>query len=184
MNAVRSPIAEVLARSILPPTVFVASAGLLLLFFLMDYLIWVVIVIFCIGGTQGMIACFSAVAKSLLPKRYHRVAVVPCCGEVPVISLALMAPCMGIALWWVVERHADYSWVLQDIMRCCCWSPVSPEFTCCRRCCSVCLLMLMQRTIRLVSGPCFSSLPWQRRCSLPCTAALFCVLARSCLLLC
>ncbi len=27
MNAVRSPIAEVLARSILPPTVFVASAG-------------------------------------------------------------------------------------------------------------------------------------------------------------
>lgn len=40
----------------------------------------------------------------------------PLLGEVTILSLVVLALCVGFAIWWAVNRKESYSWVGQDIL--------------------------------------------------------------------
>ena len=88
---------------------------LILLYFFYDYLVYVVISLFCIAGTLGLYYCVLPLWQYIplntrLPK-------MPCCKQQPEIkSLVLLAACAAIAIVWAVQRHESYAWVIQDIL--------------------------------------------------------------------
>lgn len=112
--------------------VFVASAGLILLFFFVDYLIYVVIFIFCLGGTQGLQSCFVGLVEWLYPSSMclHYDVRLPLFGHVKLLELLMFVPAVTIAAVWASHRRADWAWVLQDIM-------------------GIALLLVMQHALRL-----------------------------------
>lgn len=98
---------------------FVLVCGfLVLLYFFYDYLVYVVIGLFCIAGSMGLYYCLVPLWHKMcpflgrLPKNK-----VPLFKSRPYYrDLALLVVCMGIAIFWGIQRHASYAWVLQDIL--------------------------------------------------------------------
>lgn len=106
-----------------------ASVTLILLFYLIEYLIYVLIAFFALAGALSV----SQIAYVLTRKSYpqHDVDVqVRCLGAVNALTCYYFAPASFVALWWAIARHASYAFVLQDAF-------------------GVALLMTMQRSIRL-----------------------------------
>ncbi|GAB2263855.1 hypothetical protein Droror1_Dr00025989 [Drosera rotundifolia] len=100
--------------------VFSASALLLLLFFFMEtWLIWILIVLFCIGGIEGMHFCISGVLLRSRSSSGRRTMKLPFFGEVSVLSLSVLLFCVAFGVFWAVNRRSDYSWVGQDVLGIC-----------------------------------------------------------------
>jgi len=110
--------------------VVVASVGLVVLFYFINKLIYVLIGVFVLGGTQGLLACSAALLSMLMPKTAEKTVGVPGLGRVQLLSVLLLPLCLLVCILWAVYRHREYAWIMQDVM-------------------SICLLMLLQRTIRL-----------------------------------
>lgn len=109
-----------------------ASAGLLLLFFFIDKLIYAVIVIFAVGGAHGVYACLVGLVKWWLPQHgcLQRTKSFPIFGEVQLLHLLLVPPSLLLSTIWVFARNLHWGWILQDIL-------------------SVALLLLIQQEVRL-----------------------------------
>ncbi|WAQ93952.1 SPP2B-like protein [Mya arenaria] len=98
---------------------FVLICGfLLLLYFFYKYLVFVVIVLFCLAGSMGMYYCLKPflhkvctwegkLPENRLPFFKHRQLYK---------DIILYLLCLGLAIFWGVMRHEPYAWVIQDIL--------------------------------------------------------------------
>ncbi|KAH1037856.1 hypothetical protein GYH30_056933 [Glycine max] len=97
--------------------VITASTFLVLLFFFMSsWFIWVLIILFCIGGIEGMHNCIVSLALRKRPKCGQKTQNLPMFGEVSIFSLVVLLFCVIFAVVWVATRHESFSWFGQDTL--------------------------------------------------------------------
>ncbi|KAK7295862.1 hypothetical protein RJT34_18775 [Clitoria ternatea] len=100
--------------------VIAASAFLVLLFFFMSsWFIWVLIVLFCIGGIEGMHNCIVSLSSRKWPNFGQKTVNLPLFGEISIFSLVVLLFCLAFAIFWAATRRESYSWVGQDILGIC-----------------------------------------------------------------
>ena len=109
--------------------IFVASAALLLLFYFVSDLIYVILLIFALGGFQSLTLLISMVLNTLSPQLSKRI-LLPLVGPVQTTTLISMAPALIIVIVWFIYRQTSWSWTLQDCM-------------------GISLLIMIQRVLRL-----------------------------------
>ncbi|KAG8375978.1 hypothetical protein BUALT_Bualt09G0015300 [Buddleja alternifolia] len=100
--------------------VIMASTFLVLLYFFMStWFIWVLIVLFCIGGVQGMHNCIVSLVLSKCRGCGQKTVNLPLLGEVSVFSVVVFILCLLFAIGWAATRKASYSWIGQDFIGIC-----------------------------------------------------------------
>ncbi|KAH7670517.1 Peptidase A22B signal peptide peptidase protein [Dioscorea alata] len=100
--------------------VIMASAFLMLLYFFMSsWFVWLLIVLFCIGGTEGMHVCLVTIMSRICKDCGRKTVSLPIMGEVSIISLVVLIFCAAFAIFWAANQHASYSWIGQDILGIC-----------------------------------------------------------------
>ncbi|KAI3459719.1 hypothetical protein Pfo_016382 [Paulownia fortunei] len=102
--------------------VFVITAStflLLLYFFMSSWFVWVLIVLFCIGGIEGMHNCIVSLVLSKCKGCEQKTVNLPLLGEVSILSLVVLIVCLVFAIVWAANRKASYSWIGQDILGIC-----------------------------------------------------------------
>nr|XP_029117616.1 signal peptide peptidase-like 2 [Elaeis guineensis] len=122
MNDREDPEKEVLEINAKGAIIFVvaASAFLLLLFYFMSsWFVWLLIVLFCIGGTEGMHVCLVTLISRLSKHCGQKTLYLPIFGEVLVISVVVLPFCAAFAILWAANQHASYAWICQDILGIC-----------------------------------------------------------------
>lgn len=91
---------------------------LVLLYFFYDYLVYVVIALFCLAGAMGLYYCLQPLWSRIIPLETrlppNRIPMFSSRPEVR--GLILLCLCLGVAVFWGVERHASYAWIIQDIL--------------------------------------------------------------------
>ncbi|KAK8938288.1 Signal peptide peptidase-like 2 [Platanthera guangdongensis] len=102
--------------------IFVISASvflMLLFFFMSSWFIWLLIVLFCIGGVEGMHVCLVTVLSRVLKDCSRMTTILPLVGDVLVLSIVILPLCTTFAIFWAANRHASYAWIGQDILGIC-----------------------------------------------------------------
>ncbi|CAL9776969.1 unnamed protein product [Musa acuminata subsp. burmannicoides] len=100
--------------------VIAASVFLLLLFYFMSsWFIWLLIVLFCIGGTEGMHVCSVTLISRFCKDCGQKTVNLPIIGEVLILSVVVLPFCAAFAILWAANQHASYSWIGQDILGIC-----------------------------------------------------------------
>ncbi|XP_062182469.1 signal peptide peptidase-like 2 isoform X5 [Phragmites australis] len=100
--------------------IIVASVFLLLLFYFMSSsFVWVLIVLFCIGGVEGMHVCLVTLLSRIFKDCGQKTVQLPFLGEVLILSVAIIPFCMAFAILWAVYRHASCAWIGQDVFGIC-----------------------------------------------------------------
>ncbi|KAG6479820.1 hypothetical protein ZIOFF_063294 [Zingiber officinale] len=100
--------------------VIVASVFLLLLFYFMSsWFVWLLIVLFCIGGIEGMHVCLGGLISRFCKCYGQKTVNLPIIGEVQALSIAVVPFCAAFAIFWAVKQHASYAWIGQDILGIC-----------------------------------------------------------------
>ncbi|KAK2459210.1 signal peptide peptidase [Trifolium repens] len=90
--------------------VITASTFLVLLFFFMSsWFIWILIVLFCIGGVE--------VRKC--PKFGQKTVSLPLFGENSIFSIAVLLFSVTFAVLWAATRRESFSWFGQDVLGIC-----------------------------------------------------------------
>eukprot|EP01018_Ginkgo_biloba_P014589 Gb_05713 [translate_table: standard] len=94
-----------------------SSVFLMLLYFFMSYwFVWILIILFCIGGIEGMHICSVTLLSRLFSRYAHKTVKVPILGEVSFLSLIVLPFCIAFAVMWAVNQHASYAWIGQDVL--------------------------------------------------------------------
>ncbi|CAN6192309.1 unnamed protein product [Urochloa humidicola] len=97
--------------------VVVASCFLIMLYKLMSYwFVELLVVIFCIGGVEGLQTCLVAVLSRWFKHAAESFVKVPFIGAVSHLTLAVCPFCIAFAVLWAVFRQAPYAWIGQDIL--------------------------------------------------------------------
>ncbi|BAT82937.1 Signal peptide peptidase-like 2 [Vigna angularis] len=100
--------------------VIAASTFLVLLFFFMSsWFVWVLIVLFCIGGIEGMHNCIVSLTVRKGRSCGQKTVSVPLFGETSIFSLVVLLFCVTFAVFWAATRQESYSWIGQDILGIC-----------------------------------------------------------------
>ncbi|CAM9907378.1 unnamed protein product [Lampetra planeri] len=114
--------AEEEALDVSPLMIFIFSVMccvmLLLLFFFYDYLVYVVIAVFCLASSMGLYCCLAPLVRQI-PLCTCRLPAIwrPFLGGRPQVRLLLLgASCMALAITWGVFRNHSWAWVLQDVL--------------------------------------------------------------------
>ncbi|KAK6914396.1 Peptidase A22B, signal peptide peptidase, partial [Dillenia turbinata] len=110
---------EMLDISVKGAVFFVISASvflLLLYFFMSSWFIWLLIILFCIGGIEGMHACIMTLVLRRCRNCAHKALNLPLLGEVSYLSLGLLLFCVAFAIVWAANQQASYSWIGQDVL--------------------------------------------------------------------
>ncbi|KAA8527324.1 hypothetical protein F0562_034579 [Nyssa sinensis] len=113
---------EVLDISAKHAVVFVITAStflVLLYLFMSSWFVWLLIVLFCIGGIEGMHACIVSLLSRKCKNCGQKTLNLPLLGEVSVLSLLVLLSCLAFAIFWAANRRASYSWVGQDVLGIC-----------------------------------------------------------------
>ncbi|CAA0838751.1 Signal peptide peptidase-like 2 [Striga hermonthica] len=97
--------------------VFVASCFLILIYKLMSYwFIELLVVIFCIGGVEGLQTCLVALLSRWFKKAGGSFIKLPVLGPISYLTLAVAPFCIAFAVIWAVERTNSFAWIGQDIL--------------------------------------------------------------------
>ncbi|KAL8490296.1 hypothetical protein ACS0TY_025992 [Phlomoides rotata] len=110
---------EILHITTKSAVIFVISASsflLLLYFFMSASFVWVLIVLFCIGGIEGMHTCITQLISSKCKDYGQKTVNLPLLGEMAVASLVVLIFCILFAVIWAATRMASFSWIGQDIL--------------------------------------------------------------------
>lgn len=100
--------------------VIAASAFLLLLFYFMSsWFVWLLVVLFCIGGIEGTHVCLVAVISRISRGCSRKTINLPLFGEVLVLSVVVLPLCTAFAVFWAANQHASYAWIGQDVLGIC-----------------------------------------------------------------
>uniref|UniRef100_A0A803LQG2 PA domain-containing protein n=1 Tax=Chenopodium quinoa TaxID=63459 RepID=A0A803LQG2_CHEQI len=97
--------------------VVVASCFLVILYKLMSsWLIELLVVLFCIGGAEGLQTCLVALLSRWFKLFAHSYVKVPFLGAVSYLTLAVSPFCITCAVLWGVYRDLQFAWIGQDIL--------------------------------------------------------------------
>ncbi|KAG8644273.1 signal peptide peptidase-like 5 isoform X2 [Manihot esculenta] len=100
--------------------VFTASTFLVLLYFFMSsWFVWLLIILFCLGGVQGMHNCIVTLIARRCRDCVEKKVNLPLLGETSIVSLVVCCCCLAFAIVWIVNRRTSYSWIGQDILGIC-----------------------------------------------------------------
>ncbi|XP_010023580.2 signal peptide peptidase-like 3 [Eucalyptus grandis] len=113
---------EVLDISVTGAVCFVITASIflvLLYFFMSSWVLWVLIVLFCIGGIEGMHSIILGLISRKSRNRSQKMVSMPLIGEVSWISVIVLLLCMAFAIFWAVNQEASWAWIGQDILGIC-----------------------------------------------------------------
>ncbi|XP_050374604.1 signal peptide peptidase-like 5 [Argentina anserina] len=100
--------------------VIIASTMLLLLYFFMStWFVWVLIVLFCIGGIQGLHNVILGLILRAWRSGGRKGIHLPIFEEVSYLSLVVLLVSVAFAIFWCVTRQASYSWIGQDVLGIC-----------------------------------------------------------------
>ncbi|XP_008800996.1 signal peptide peptidase-like 2 isoform X2 [Phoenix dactylifera] len=102
--------------------VFVVAAStflVLLFFFMSSWFIWLLIVLFCIGSTEGMHVCMVTLISRILKGCGRMTISLPILGEVSILSILVLPFCMAFAISWAVNRNSPHAWIGQDVLGIC-----------------------------------------------------------------
>ncbi|KAL3622131.1 Signal peptide peptidase-like 4 [Castilleja foliolosa] len=99
--------------------VVIASCFLVMLYKLMSYVfIEILVVVFCIGGTEGLQTCLVALLSCF--RWFDRAAdsyvKLPIVGDISYLTLAVSPFCVVFAVLWAVFRRISLAWIGQDIL--------------------------------------------------------------------
>ncbi|KAL1328975.1 hypothetical protein HN51_046139 [Arachis hypogaea] len=99
--------------------VVIASCFLVMLYKLMSFwFVEVLVVLFCIGGVEGLQTCLVALLSCF---RWFQHAAqtfvkIPFFGAVSYLTFAVTPFCIVFAVIWAVYRRASFAWIGQDIL--------------------------------------------------------------------
>ncbi|KAL2543475.1 Signal peptide peptidase-like 2 [Forsythia ovata] len=97
--------------------VVVASCFLILLYKLMSFwFIELLVVLFCIGGVEGLQTCLVALLSRWFKHVGESFIKVPIFGAVSYLTLAVSPFCIAFAVVWAVYRTYSFAWIGQDIL--------------------------------------------------------------------
>ncbi|KAG5626709.1 hypothetical protein H5410_011927 [Solanum commersonii] len=99
--------------------VVVASCFLIMLYKLMSsWFIEVLVVLFAIGGVEGLQTCLIALLSCFRWfERFGQSYIkIPFLGPVSYLTLAISPFCIAFAVLWAVYRHISFAWIGQDIL--------------------------------------------------------------------
>ncbi|MCO5583116.1 hypothetical protein L7F22_037024 [Adiantum nelumboides] len=95
--------------------VFASVLLLLLYFFLSEFTIWLLVIVFCIAGIEGLQHCTVAMLTRFFKRLSQKFVTIPCLGDMSLIALLVFPFCLGLAIWWALHRQAFYAWTIQDV---------------------------------------------------------------------
>jgi signal peptide peptidase-like protein 2B len=91
-----------------------ACTMILVLYFFYKYLVYVIIVMFCLGAASGIFSVLSHVGRCLPSGLlYPNVKYI---GNISVKYIIYTILSLGIPIIWFIVRHEQYGWILQDIL--------------------------------------------------------------------
>ncbi|KAL1540170.1 Signal peptide peptidase-like 4 [Salvia divinorum] len=96
-----------------------ASCFLVMLYKLMSYwFIEILVVVFCIGGVEGLQTCLVAVLACFrwFEHAAESFVKIPVLGSVSYLTLAVSPICVAFSVLWAVYRSASIAWIGQDIL--------------------------------------------------------------------
>ncbi|GFP91510.1 signal peptide peptidase-like 4 [Phtheirospermum japonicum] len=99
--------------------VVIASCFLIMLYKLMSYVfIEILVVVFCIGGTEGLQTCLVALLSCFrwFDHAADSYVKLPIVGAVSYLTLAVSPFCVVFAVLWAVFRRISLAWIGQDIL--------------------------------------------------------------------
>ncbi|XP_059634185.1 signal peptide peptidase-like 4 [Cornus florida] len=99
--------------------VVVASCFLVMLYKLMSrWFIEILVVLFCIGGVEGLQTCLVALLSSFRWFEHAAQSFVklPFFGAVSYLTIAVSPCCIALAVVWAVCRRDSFAWIGQDIL--------------------------------------------------------------------
>ncbi|KMZ60621.1 Signal peptide peptidase-like 2 [Zostera marina] len=98
----------------------VASGLLIVLFFFMSsWFVWLLIVMFCFGGIQGMHFCLLSSISSCFQNCGQRNLQIPIVGEYSILAISIFPFPVIFAVLWVIYRKSTFGWIGQDILGIC-----------------------------------------------------------------
>ncbi|EPS62285.1 hypothetical protein M569_12504, partial [Genlisea aurea] len=110
---------EILSINTKSAVVFVITAStflLLLYFFMSSSFVWVLIILFCIGGIEGMHSCLVPLLSRKCEGLGEKKLNLPLLGEVSILSMSVLIFCVIFAVLWAITRKESYSWIGQDVL--------------------------------------------------------------------
>ncbi|KAI5655467.1 hypothetical protein M9H77_32654 [Catharanthus roseus] len=99
--------------------VVIASCFLVVLYKLMSsWFLELLVVLFCIGGVEGLQTCLVAVLSSFRWFKHtaRSFIKIPFFGAVSYLTLAVLPFCIAFAVLWAVYRNLSFAWIGQDIL--------------------------------------------------------------------
>ncbi|KAJ6962405.1 hypothetical protein NC652_001157 [Populus alba x Populus x berolinensis] len=94
-----------------------ASCFLVLLYELMSYwFIELLVVLFCIGGVEGLQTCLVALLSRWFKHAGESYIKVPIFGALSYLTLAVSPFCIAFAVGWAMHRNLSFAWIGQDIL--------------------------------------------------------------------
>ncbi|XP_059444158.1 signal peptide peptidase-like 2 isoform X1 [Corylus avellana] len=97
--------------------VVIASCFLVILYKLMSFwFIELLVVLFCIGGVEGLQTCLVALLSRWFKRTGESYVKVPVFGAVSYLTLAVSPLCIAFAVVWAVYRYVSFAWIGQDIL--------------------------------------------------------------------
>ncbi|XP_072968904.1 signal peptide peptidase-like 4 [Typha angustifolia] len=97
--------------------VLIASGFLILLYKLMSFwFVEVLVILFCIGGIEGLQTCLVALLSRWFKHAADSFVKVPFLGAVSHLTLAISPFCILFAVLWAIFRHIYFAWIGQDIL--------------------------------------------------------------------
>ncbi|XP_023923160.1 signal peptide peptidase-like 4 isoform X1 [Quercus suber] len=99
--------------------VVIASCFLVMLYKLMStWFIEVLVVLFCIGGVEGLQTCLVALFSCFrwFEHAGQSFVKVPIFGAISYLTLAISPFCIAFAVVWAVKRQLSFAWIGQDIL--------------------------------------------------------------------
>lgn len=97
--------------------VLFASGFLLLIYkFMSGWFLLLLVILFCIGGVEGLQACLVALLSRWFIRANGIYANLPFFGPVSLLTLIVSPFCITFATVWAVYRHLSFAWVAQDIL--------------------------------------------------------------------
>ncbi|KAI4315428.1 hypothetical protein L6164_028240 [Bauhinia variegata] len=97
--------------------VVLASCFLFMLYRLMSlWFIEVLVVLFCIGGIEGLQTCLVALLSRWFKSARESYIKVPLFGAISYLTLAVSPFCVTFSVLWAVYRNVSVAWIGQDIL--------------------------------------------------------------------
>ncbi|CAN6462451.1 unnamed protein product [Victoria cruziana] len=97
--------------------VVIASGFLFLLYkFMSFWFVELLVVLFCIGGVEGLQTCLVALLARWFKLAGESYIKVPFFGAVSYLTLAISPFCITFAVVWAVYRRISFAWIGQDIL--------------------------------------------------------------------